>query len=127
MLICITDAKFARCEVLAPMFLRIQVYSDVTLCWRISGSQNFKVLYCPQLQEWQTPCNIKMLNRYTESHCRRFESKCKIVKLNHSVKKKPHTNRQKNQRYFKNFIRFSNVTQLFYQPLHLYKFIKFTP
>jgi len=28
--------KNARCEVLTPMFQRIQVYSDMTLCWRTS-------------------------------------------------------------------------------------------
>jgi len=50
-----------------------------------------------------------MLNGHTESHRRRSESGCKIVKLDHSIKK-THTGRQKkNQSYFKNFIRFSNV------------------
>jgi hypothetical protein len=91
------------------MSQRIQVYSDTTLCWWISGSQNFEGLYCLHLQEWQTPCDIKMLNGHTESHRRRSESGCKIVKLDHSIKK-THTGRQKkNQSYFKNFIRFSNV------------------
>jgi hypothetical protein len=101
--------KIARCEVLVPTSRRIQVYSDMTLCWWwISGSQNFEGLYCLHLQEWQTLCNIKMLNRHTESHCRRSESRCKIVKLDHSIKK-PHTGRQKKRK-----IKIHKVSKCFY-------------
>lgn len=66
--------------------------------------------YCTALnfESGRHLATIKMLNRHTESHCRRYESKCKIVKLNHSIIK-THTDRPKNQRYFKNFTRFSNV------------------
>jgi hypothetical protein len=49
------DPVFARFEFLRAMFLRIQVFCDVTLCQWVTGSRCYEGIYCLHLRGSSSP------------------------------------------------------------------------